>query len=119
LEPWYAEQAKERQREHGKTAPGRKSLSQKIDSVKQTDRNNGKGEDGSGGRGKRKTLVKNLTKVSDRNDGKASAQVAKTLRVNRQYACPATPKRRSRRRLALTRQPLRDFYAKLQTCKSA
>ena len=33
LEPLYAAEAKERQGDHGRTAPGRKSLSQKIDQV--------------------------------------------------------------------------------------
>lgn len=32
--PWFEKEAKERQQKHGGTAPGKKSLSQKIDTVK-------------------------------------------------------------------------------------
>lgn len=35
LEPLYAEESKQRQREHGKTAPGRKSVEQKVAQVKE------------------------------------------------------------------------------------
>ncbi len=35
LKPFYAEEAKQRQREHGKTAPGRKSVEQKVAQVRE------------------------------------------------------------------------------------
>ena len=37
LEPMYAAEAKERQREHARTAPGRKSLTQKVAEVKKNE----------------------------------------------------------------------------------
>jgi hypothetical protein len=38
VEEWLAKEAKQRQKEHGKTAPGRKTLTQKVEQVSRNDR---------------------------------------------------------------------------------
>jgi hypothetical protein len=38
VEEWLAKEAKQRQKEHGKTAPGRKTLTQKVEQVSRDDR---------------------------------------------------------------------------------
>jgi len=95
MEPLIAARAKERQKEHGGTAPGRgKTLSQKsvkvIDTKKEAAsrakerQESGKGADGSGGRGKRKNLCQKSDKGFDtKKEAAARAEASYEANVGR------------------------------------
>lgn len=77
-EKWLAKEAKERQREHGKTAPGRpKTLDQKIEQVSSLAEN-------------RKIVSQKIEQRKNNEiEGRAAEQAAKLFGTNRQYVCDA------------------------------